>query len=103
MSNLLHFLTNLAINPREQEAFAKYPDAVMDKAGLSKSDRAMLKSGDGAQIAVTFADKLFQYAFFITDPNPDPFPDPDPPDSDPPDSDFPEEATRALSEQHTLK
>lgn len=100
MSNLFHFLTDLATNPQQQEAFAKKPDAVMAAVGLSQSDQAMLKSGKNAQIAVNLADELFPSAFCLVDPSPDPSPDPDPlPDSDTPDSDTSEDAAPALAYQ----
>jgi hypothetical protein len=79
MSDLFHFMTDLAINPKQQQAFAKSPDAVMNTIELSESARAVLKSRDNAQITATFADEHFQAAVFVADPNPDPLPDPDPP------------------------
>ncbi len=78
MSNLFSFLTDLAVNPKRQETFVKSPYAVMDAAGLSESEQAMLKSGNSVKVVATFADELFQAANFTADPNPDPLPDPDP-------------------------
>jgi hypothetical protein len=78
MSNLFSFLTDLAVNPKQQLAFANTPNTVMKVAGLSESEQAMLKSGNSVHVVATFADELFQAANFVADPSPDPLPDPDP-------------------------
>ena len=79
MSNLFHFLTDLATNPRQQAAFARAPEAMMRAAGLAEADRAVLKAGDRVKVAAVYADELPELAFCMVDPNPDPMPDPDPP------------------------
>ncbi|MFB2919720.1 hypothetical protein [Aerosakkonema funiforme] len=96
MDKLFYFLTDLATNPRQQQAFAKDPDSVMDAAGLSEWERALVKNRNSAQITANFADPSFQAALSIVDPAPDPLPDPDPP-SEPPDSDSPEGITKVLA------
>ncbi|HEY9834741.1 MAG TPA: hypothetical protein V6D26_29585 [Stenomitos sp.] len=95
MSNLLHFLTELAINPQKQEAFIKAPDLVMDAVRLSEADKTALKSRDRTRIAAPFADEFPEMSYAVTEPNPDPLPDPDPfPDPPPPpDSEPPGELT----------
>ena len=77
MSDLFDFLTNLATNPRGQEAFTRDPQAVMEAAGLAETDQAVLKSGDRATVAEFFADEDFEPSFIAREPNPDPSPDPD--------------------------
>jgi hypothetical protein len=93
MSQLPVFLANLAIDPKQQLAFEKEPDALMAAAGLSEAERAAIKSRNSAQITAICADEHFQAAIVATLPNPDPLPDPDPPSPpnpstppDPPDS-----------------
>ena len=82
MNKLANFLTDLAINPKQQLAFAKEPDAVMNTAGLSKMEQLMLKRGNFVQISTAIGNESFPYAQFFADPNPDPWPDPDPPPPD---------------------
>ncbi|RKZ78247.1 MAG: hypothetical protein DRR19_26740 [Candidatus Parabeggiatoa sp. nov. 1] len=79
MSDLFHFLTDLATNPRQQVAFANTPEALMEAAGLSKQEQAVVTSGNSDKVAVSFMDERFQPAIAVVDPNPDPLPDPDPP------------------------
>jgi hypothetical protein len=103
MSNLFDFLTDLATNPVQQQAFAKEPDTVMAVLGLSRVEQTLLKSGNSTQIAAAFADDIFQAALCIGDPGPDPFPDPDPPEPETPDSKPSKPSkgsTRALSHQY---
>ena len=92
MSNVLNFLTDLAVNPTNQQAFSQAPTAVMEAAGLSQSDQAILKSGHNASVAAAFADELSEPGFIYGDPGPDPRPDPDPPQPPAPktDADSPE-------------
>ncbi|NEP59881.1 MAG: hypothetical protein F6K31_23235 [Symploca sp. SIO2G7] len=78
MSNLLHFLTELALEPQKQEAFIKFPEVVMDAAGLSKAYKTALKSGDKTQIYAPFTGEYPQISYWTSEPNPDPLPDPDP-------------------------
>ncbi|RKZ79344.1 MAG: hypothetical protein DRR19_25085 [Candidatus Parabeggiatoa sp. nov. 1] len=78
MSNLFSFLTDLAVNPKQQEAFANMPEAVMNTVGLSNSEQSLLQNGNSHRIAATFADEQFQAALVIGYPTPDPLPDPDP-------------------------
>ena len=91
MSKLLHFLTDLAINPQKQEAFAKFPNAVMDTAGLADVDKTALKSRDRTKVAAPFADEFPQIACGTFDPVPDPLPDPDPSPPPPPPEQNPSE------------
>jgi hypothetical protein len=79
MSNLFDFMIALATDPKRQLAFAHAPAAVMEAAGLAKTDRVVLESRDGSQIAAIYAHELPEPAFCVWDPNPDPMPDPDPP------------------------
>ena len=95
MTNLFHFLTDLATDVKAQETFGKNSQAVMEAARLSEADKTALKSGDQATIAVVFNNELLQLAAILGDPGPDHFPDPDPP-SPPPDSDSPEEETKVI-------
>ncbi len=83
MSNLLHFLTNLATNPRQQEVFKADPNTVMELSGLSQAEQTAIKSNNSSLIAASFADKSFQATLSFADPAPDPLPDPDPPQSPP--------------------
>jgi len=79
MSNLLNFLTDLAVNPTGQEIFTQNPVAAMEAAGLSQSDQAIITSGNRGTVAAAFADDLPNPGFIYGDPGPDPRPDPDPP------------------------
>lgn len=79
MKKMVDFLTDLAINPRQQTAFAVDPKAIMQAFGLSDVEQALLTRGDPAQIATAIADPAFQLASLFSDPSPDPWPDPDPP------------------------
>lgn len=81
MSNLLHFLTNLATNPRQQGVFKTNHETVMELSGLSQLERTAIKSNNPALITASFGDKSFQSALTILDPAPDPLPDPDSPQS----------------------
>ncbi|MEH1814230.1 MAG: hypothetical protein V7K26_31660 [Nostoc sp.] len=84
MTQLLDFLTDLAIDPKKQQAFEKEPDALMAAARLSESERSTIKSRNSSQITAIFADEYFQPALTVGEPNPDPLPDPDPPLPPPP-------------------
>ncbi len=86
MDNVSHFLIDLAVNPKQQQAFAKEPVTVMTKVGLSEADQMLLTYGNQAQVSATLADEFFKFAFMFGDPNPDPWPDPDPPMPDDSDS-----------------
>ena len=79
MSDLFHFLTDLAVNPKQQLALATLPATMMDTIDLSESDKILLKNRNSAKIRAAFADSSFQAATAVADPNPDPLPDPDPP------------------------
>lgn len=88
MTKLLEFLTDLAANPRKQSAFAQTPTAVIEAAGLTEAERAVLESRNSTRVAAAFADELVPVAIAFREPDPDPSPDPDPlpdpdPDSDP--------------------
>lgn len=97
MSNLLDFLTDLAVDPQKQRAFFKAPEEVMDAAELSQANRIAINSRDKAKVSAPFADEYPQIACGTFAPNPDPLPDPDPPlpppPPPPPDSDITEKAT----------
>jgi len=92
MNNLLHFLTGLAVEPKQQEMFAKSPTALIEAAGLSEASRAKLSTGDRAGVTTLFAEQLETHELVavmgsavLTEPGPDPIPDPDPePIPDPP-------------------
>ncbi|MFB2919718.1 hypothetical protein [Aerosakkonema funiforme] len=88
MTKLYELLTDLATNPQKQAAFAQSPSAVMDAAGLTEVEQAIVKSGERAKIMAAFADELPVLSIAHREPDPDPSPDPDSsPDSDPcPDS-----------------
>ena len=79
MSDLTHFLADLAVNPSMQGAFVKTPEALMDAAGLSQTQKTALASRDRATIAALFVDEFSQAGYIFMDPGPDPLPDPDPP------------------------
>lgn len=88
MSKLFDFLTDLATNPKQQQAFVEDPILVMDVLDLSESEKMAIATGN---IAALFKDDFFQSAISVTDPSPDPLPDPDPPEP-PPDSEPTEDA-----------
>lgn len=81
MNNLMHFLKDLATNPGKQHAFMIEPDVVMNEAGLSETDKQVLRSGDPRTISTALADEHLA-ALTFGDPGPDPAPDPDPPEED---------------------
>ncbi|MEA5506273.1 hypothetical protein VB735_24815 [Halotia wernerae UHCC 0503] len=79
MSSLFDFLTDIAINPKQQIAFAQQPILMTDLVRLSEGDQAVFESKSSKQIAALFADEMTPLAEICNDPNPeDPFPDPDP-------------------------
>ena len=87
MSELLNFLTDFAVDPQSQVAFAENPEGVIEAANLSKVNEATLKSGDKTKITEAFVDELqtndlaaIVGSCIIGDPGPDPTPDPDPPE-----------------------
>lgn len=102
MSQLPVFLANLAIDPKQQLAFEKEPDALMAAAWLSEAERAAIKSKKSAQITAICADELFQAAVVVALPNPDPLPDPDPPVPAPPDSPTPPDPPDSLAADRSL-
>jgi hypothetical protein len=79
MDNVSRFLIDLAVNPGQQEAFAKEPGTIMNEVGLSETEQELLKRGNRAQISASLADEFSQPAYCVYDPNPDPWPEPDPP------------------------
>lgn len=84
MDNLFTFLTDIAVNPNQQLAFAKQPHAVIVAAGLTEADKAVVESKSSSKIADLFANELPQLAALCIDPSPDdPLPDPDDPPSEP--------------------
>ncbi|MEG4960560.1 MULTISPECIES: hypothetical protein [unclassified Microcoleus] len=102
MSQLPVFLANLAIDPKQQLAFEREPDALMAAAGLSESERVAIKSRKSARITAICADELFQAAVVITLPNPDPLPDPDPPVPPPPNPPTPPDPADSLTPDRSL-
>ncbi len=79
MSSLFDFLTNIAINPKQQIAFAKQPIILTEMLRFSEVEQAVFESKNSKKIAALFADKTTLLAEICNDPNPeDPFPDPDP-------------------------
>ncbi|MEM9542948.1 MAG: hypothetical protein AAGA60_26080 [Cyanobacteria bacterium P01_E01_bin.42] len=81
MSQLLEFLTNLAVEPRQQQAFELTPSLAIAKAGLSQAEQAAIESQTKGAIANILATEDFQAALIAAVPNEDPIPDPDPPPS----------------------
>ena len=79
MVNLFHFLTDLAIEPRKQVAFAQNADLIMEVAGLTGADKAVIKSAEKDKISAVFANEFTVLAVGCLEPGPDPLPDPDPP------------------------
>jgi hypothetical protein len=77
-------LTDLATDTRKQTAFAYNPEMVMELAGLSEADKAILKSSDANQISAAFTTKQTVLAVGCIEPGPDPLPDEDPFPSAPP-------------------
>ena len=49
-TNFTNFLLSIGENPQQLEAFKKDPDAVMDAAGLTPAEKALLFSGDAQLI-----------------------------------------------------
>jgi hypothetical protein len=82
MNKLIHFLTDLAANPKKQQAFLEHPERMMAAAGLSEVEQIIIQSGDKAKITAACADEFTPLAYTFGDPGPDPSPDPDPPDDD---------------------
>lgn len=77
MNNLFRFLTDIAVNPKQQLAFANSADAVMAAAELSETERAIVDSKSSFRVAEVFAGEQTQLALVCGDPGPDPTPDPD--------------------------
>jgi hypothetical protein len=46
MANLFQFLADLATDPDKQEKFRDNPEAAMDEAGLSESEKNVITKGD---------------------------------------------------------
>lgn len=87
MSELLHFLTDFAVDPKGQEVFAKSPEAVLGGVKLSEASKAALQDGARVEVTSAFANELeindlaaVMGSCTYTDPGPDPNPDPDPPE-----------------------
>ncbi|MBP0021738.1 MAG: hypothetical protein J7647_29810 [Cyanobacteria bacterium SBLK] len=81
MNKLGNFLSELAINPQQQLAFARdnNASAAIAKLGLSKEEQTAVESKSNAKIAAIFASENTPLAILCADPNPeDPYPDPDP-------------------------
>ncbi len=83
--SLVDFLTQLAVNPIQQEQFAADPKAVLAGSGLSPQDQAALLCGDRESLSAVAAQSLpaaHQAAVagncFVADPGPDPDSDHDP-------------------------
>lgn len=55
---LTKFLIGLANDSKALAAFKKNPDQAMDKAGLSDSEKAVIKSGDAAKIRASISDDI---------------------------------------------
>ena len=85
MSQLLEFLTNLAIEPSQQQAFELTPNIVMAEAGLSRWEQAAIESKVKSRIIGIVASEYFQAALTVAVPEQDPTPDPD--DPPPPEED----------------
>ena len=87
MSQLLEFLTNLAVEPSQQQAFELTPSTVMAEAGLSRLEQAAIESKTKSRITEIIPREDFQAALAVVVPEEDPIPDPD----DPPPFDSPDE------------
>ena len=87
MSQLLELLTNLAIEPSQQQAFELTPGIVMAEAGLSQWEKAAIESKTKSRITEIVAREDFQVALTVAIPEQDPIPDPD----DPPPVESPDE------------
>lgn len=83
MDRLFDFLTELVLEPREQLAFHQNPNTLIEKTGLSQTEKFLLKSKDKAKIGAVFTDNSTVLAFACGNPGDDPLPDPDPDDSPP--------------------
>lgn len=86
MSNLVSFLTDLAVDTKKQKMFAHNPQAFLEVTGLSKNEQLVIKQGSSASLIAALADDLLiddlaavMGSCYILDPGPDPSPDPDPP------------------------
>ena len=76
MSSLFDFLTDIAINPKQQLAFARQPNAATVAVGLAEADMAVVESKSFTKIAAVFANELTPLAVLCMDPSPeDPLPD----------------------------
>lgn len=76
MSNLVAFLTNLAVDPHQQMALANTPDIVMQSSGLNQTEQMLIKSANSANVSQVFENDLSQpLAKCCGDPTPDPDPD----------------------------
>ncbi|MBP0020107.1 MAG: hypothetical protein J7647_21450 [Cyanobacteria bacterium SBLK] len=77
MSQLLEFLTNLAVEPKRQQAFELTPSLAIAQAGLSQVEQAAIASQTKGAIADIFTTEDFQAALVVAVPDEDPIPDPD--------------------------
>lgn len=85
MNHLLHFLTDIAINPKNKRQFDKNPTIIMNAAELSDFQQIALISQKQLTMATVSNDDLAVDALTEVlgaciwfDPGPDPTPDPDP-------------------------
>lgn len=59
-SNLLNFLGSLSQDPKLLEQYKENPEAVMDDAGLSDDEKAVLMSDQQEDMMAAFFDRLDQ-------------------------------------------
>ena len=74
MQNLLHFLTDLSLNPKRQEQYAQNPATTLAAAQLPSSIHDDLQTNNLSTQDLTAVTGSCVFA----DPGPDPLPDPDP-------------------------
>jgi hypothetical protein len=79
MERLFELLTEISIDPLKQAAFLRDPALVAQDAGLTPEECDLLVRRAGAERDRAIARGPFARCTFITDPGPDPLPDPDPP------------------------
>ncbi len=99
MSQLLEFLTNLAVEPSQQQAFQLTPSTVMAASGLSRLEQAAIESKTKSRITEILASECFQAALTVGVPEEDPIPYPD---EEPPPIP-PDEPPSALPKEQGLK
>lgn len=79
-TNMFDFLTDLATNPKRQQAFLNRPEQLLEQLDLETHDYQLLSTKQASKVIEAYSDELAQPAFMVYDPRPDdPLPNPDPP------------------------